>query len=143
MQAVSYRLPKLKLSSLTREGDFPELHGHAVKAANTRAAVPYCLELQRRAVALDPDPLEKHMFKVIESSDALYTLVYKAGFWHSDGELDAFSKHCRRTGNSWQMLAFLTARMMQRSWPMRPKLHYSVAHMPTQAAMINPRFVQA
>ena len=143
MQAVSYRLPKLKLSNLSRETDFPELHGQAVKAANTRAAVPYCLELQRRAVAMDPSPLEKHMFKVIESSDALYKLVYNASFWLNDGELDAFSKHCRRIGNNWQMLAILTAGMMQRSWPMRPKLHYSVAHMPTQAALINPRFVQA
>ena len=99
--------------------------------------------MQRRAVALDPSPLEKHMFKVIESLNALYALVYSASFWLTDAELDAFSKHCRRIGNNWQMLAHLTAGMLQRSWPMRPKLHYSIAHMPRQAALINPRFVQA
>ncbi len=41
------------------------------------------------------------------------------------------------------MLAILTAGMMQRSCPMRPKLHYSAAHMPTQAAMIDTGFVRA
>ena len=76
-QGVHNRLPTLKLSSLMREGDFPGLHGKAIKAANTRAAAPYCMELQRRAVALDPSPLEKHMFKVIESLNALYALVCK------------------------------------------------------------------
>ena len=79
-QGVHNRLPTLKLSNLMREGDFPDLHGKAIKAANTRAAAPYCMELQRRAVALDPSPLEKHMFKVIESLNALYALVYSASF---------------------------------------------------------------
>jgi hypothetical protein len=143
MQAVAHRLPTLKLSNLMREGDFPDLHGQAIKAANTRAVTPYCMELQRRAVAMDPTPLEKHMFKVIESMDALYKLVYNAGFWLTLGEMDAFSKHCRRIGNNWQMLATITAGQLVRSWPQRPKLHYSVAHLPRQAQLINPRFVQA
>ena len=92
---------------------------------------------------MDPTPIEKHMFKVIESIDALYKLVYNAVFWLTPGELDTFNKHCLRIGNNWQMLARLTADEGVRSWPQRPKLHYSVAHLPRQAALINPRMVQA
>jgi len=31
----------------------------------------------------------------------------------------------------------------RRMWPQRPKLHYVIAHLPTQASLINPRFLQA
>ena len=48
-RAVAHRLPMLKLSNLKRDGDFPDLHGQAIKAANTRAVVPYACELQARA----------------------------------------------------------------------------------------------
>ena len=105
--------------------------------------VPYCAELQRRSVAIDATGLEKHMFKVIESIDALYKIVYAASDWLTDAELDAFSKHCKRIGNNWQMLANLTSAQMVKSWPCKPKLHYCVAHLPRQAALINPRSVQA
>ena len=57
--AVTHKLPTLKLSNLTRDGDFPDLHGQAVKAANTRAVVPYCVELQRRSVAIDATRLAR------------------------------------------------------------------------------------
>ena len=41
------------------------------------------------------------------------------------------------------MLANITAGQLVRSWPQRPKLHYSIAHLPRQATLINPRYVQA
>ena len=140
---MPHHLPKLKLSNLTREGDFPELHGQAVKAANTRAAVPYAVQLQARAVAMNATPIEKHMHKVIDSLNALYALVYARSFWLSQEDLEAFNKHCKRIGNNWQMLSLITAEALERSWPCKPKLHYSVAHLPRQAALINPRHVQA
>ena len=135
-------MPRIKKDWLLKAG-YANLHSPAVKAANTRAVVPYCVELQRRSVAIDATKLEKHMFKVIESIDALYKIVYSASNWLTDAELDAFSKHCRRIGHNWQMLAMLNKAALVRSWPCRPKLHYSIAHLPRQAALINPRSVQA
>ena len=41
------------------------------------------------------------------------------------------------------MLSTITAEALVRSWPCKPKLHYTVAHLPRQAALINPRLVQA
>ena len=142
MQGVTNKLPRLKLSNLHREGDFPDLHGQAVKAANTRAAVPYCKALQARSVAMDATPIEKHMFKVIESIDACYKLFYGASEWLTEAELDSVRRHCKRIGNNWQMLSLITAEALERSWPCKPKLHYTVAHLPRQAALINPRHVQ-
>ena len=55
---VAHRMPRLKLANLYKDG-FPELHGQAVKAANTRALVPYVKNLQLRAVALDDSPSNK------------------------------------------------------------------------------------
>ena len=46
-RAVQNRLPRLKLSNAIEGGGYPELKGRAVKAANTRALVPYAVDLQR------------------------------------------------------------------------------------------------
>ena len=45
---VTNRLPNIKRSNL-KDGDFPELKGNGVKAANTRALLPYVCGLQSRA----------------------------------------------------------------------------------------------
>ena len=141
-RGVLNKLPKLKLSNLTKDG-FPDLHGQAVKAANTRSVIPYVVELQRRACVINATPLEKHMSKVVESLDVLYQLMYGVGYWFSADQLTLFNKHCKRIGSNWQLLAFITARDLVRSWPQRPKLHYTIAHLPRQAALINPRHVQS
>eukprot|EP00969_Alexandrium_andersonii_P289114 12778551-Alexandrium_andersonii.AAC.1 len=63
---VSNRLPTLKQSNIKAEA-FPELRGNGVKAANTRALLPYVCELQKRAVEQSPTQKNKHMLKVAEA----------------------------------------------------------------------------
>eukprot|EP00969_Alexandrium_andersonii_P057571 2537016-Alexandrium_andersonii.AAC.1 len=43
-------------------------------------------------------------------------------------------------GLNFQRLAALSAGELM--WQMRPKLHYAVAHVPIQARLVNPRYVQ-
>ena len=50
---VSHKLPCLKLSNLISDG-WPDLHGPTVKAANTRAVVPYVKESQQSARDSNP-----------------------------------------------------------------------------------------
>ena len=51
---VQNRLPVLHKSNL--KDTFPELKGNGVKAANTRALVPFVLDLQYRATQLNYSP---------------------------------------------------------------------------------------
>eukprot|EP00959_Pyramimonas_sp_CCMP1952_P177953 3719540-Pyramimonas_sp.AAC.1 len=73
IEGVGNRLPPLKQENICSGGDnFPDLKGPLVKAANTRSCVKYCLDLQERAVRLNPTPQNKHMLKVVASLDAIY-----------------------------------------------------------------------
>ena len=82
---VEHRMPRLKLANLYKEG-FPELHGQAVKAANTRALVPYVKNLQPRAVAFDGSLSNKHALKVVDSLDESYRIMYSAGYFLQEQE---------------------------------------------------------
>ena len=79
---VDNRLPKLKLDNI-KSDTFPELHGPAVKAANTRALVPYVLDLQRRAASMQPNRKHTHMTKVLESLQAAIEIFYTNSFFLS------------------------------------------------------------
>ena len=54
---VDNRLPPLKESKIKADA-FPELRGNGVKAANTRALLPYVCDLQKRATQQNPNPEE-------------------------------------------------------------------------------------
>ena len=141
LNAVANRLPPLRVSNI-RPGDFPELSGSVVKAANTRSLAPYVLDLQRRATTTDPTDANKHMLKVVESVSEAYNILYSAGYFLTAAEAAALDRHLTRMGLHFQRLAFLSAGAGELAWQMRPKLHYSVAHLSGQAKLINPRFVQ-
>ena len=117
-----------------------ELSGRVVKAANTRSLVPYVVELARRALAADPTNARlKHMYKVVESLNAAYELMYAAGYFLSDTQAATLASHLTRMGLHFQRVAMGAE---EGAWRMRPKLHYAVAHLAPQAVLINPRFVQ-
>ena len=82
---VQNRMPPLKMSNLYKDG-FPELHGSAVKAANTRALVPYAMCLQERAAAADPSAVNKHCLKVVQSLNDAIELMYAASYFLTEDE---------------------------------------------------------
>ena len=51
-------------------------------------------------------------------------------------------KHCHKLGVHYQWLAVHAMNSGQKRWQQVPKLHYLVAHIPGQAKLINPIFVQ-
>ena len=59
-----------------------------MKAANTRSLVPYGVELQRRAVAIDASASNKHMLKVLESLQAAYDLLYSCDYFLTPEQAD-------------------------------------------------------
>ena len=137
---VSNRLPRLKLSNFMAEGGYPELHGRVVKAANTRALLPYVLDLQRRAVLVDPSEHNKHALKVVESLDRAIGIMYAGSYFLSAAEKIDLDKALTRMGQNYQQLAVLASRRGELRWKMKPKLHQVVGHLATQARLVNPRF---
>ena len=118
----------------------PELKGSSVKAANTRALAPYALNLQQRAVASDPSPVNKHALKVVESLQAAYELMYGGSYFLSVEQVRELRKALTRLGQNFQQLSVLTSRAGELRWKNTPKLHYVVGHLAAQAKLVNPRF---
>ena len=138
---VQNRMPPLKIANLYMNG-FPELHGPAVKAANTRALVQYAMCLQDRSTAADPSSENRHCLKVAQSLSDAYELMYAANYFLTVDEQKKLDKLLHRMGVNWQLLAVLTCRGGAQKWKQPIKLHYAVGHLAQQATLINPRFVQ-
>jgi len=58
---VKNRLPPLKHENICVPGEYPNLKGTLVKAANTRSIIPYCVALQRRATTIDSSAKQAHV----------------------------------------------------------------------------------
>ena len=141
-QRVQNRLPVLKVSNI-KSGEWPELKGNNTKAANTKALVPYILELQKRAVQLAPTQKNRHMLKVAESLMGAYNIFVGANTFLSADEAAALEKHLQKLGHHYQWLgvhAFQDEHLPR--WKTVPKCHYVVGHLAWQAKLINPRWVQ-
>ena len=139
-RAVQHRMPAIKMSNLFASG-FPELHGPAIKAANTRALVAFALDLQQRAVAADRSMLNRQAFKVVESLAASYEIMYNGSYFLTAAEVRELDVQLSRMGRSYQFLAVQTIDAGQPRWKQPPKFHYAVGHLAHQARLINPRFV--
>jgi len=138
---VEARVPTLKLSNLKRDG-FPELHGNGIKAANTRALVPFAVDLQRRAVRMHPIVDNKHALKVVESLDKFYEVIYGADYFLTDAEYRLLVSALTRLGNNYQVLAVNSGAAGNMLWKQTVKLHYCIGHLAYQSQLLNPRRVQ-
>jgi len=138
---VNSRLPTLKLDNI-RGGDFPELKGQLIKAANTRQAIPYAVNLATRAVALRPTDENKHALRCISAMHELCETLYNADYILTDAQKDKVNKNCFKIGVHYQWLAVEAQGNGVARWKQPPKLHYLVGHLATQALLINPVKVQ-
>lgn len=105
---VANRMPALKLSNL-KAGDYPELKGNAVKAANTRALAPYALEVQRRATEMSGTVYNRHMLKVAESLQAVYDLLYNSDFFWTRPASPAWTAIAPGSGRTTRCVRFWPA----------------------------------
>ena len=138
---VDNRLPPLKESNIKADA-FPELRGNGVKAANTRALLPYVCDLQKRATQQNPTPKNKHMLKVVDLLQTAYDIMYNGGPVLGDNACQALQRTLLRFGENYQLLAVLAHEEGKTRWKTVPKLHYVVGHLADQARLINPKHVQ-
>ena len=138
---VTNRLPKLKRSNL-KEGDFPELKGNGVKAANTRALLPYVCDLQARATARNDTPKNQQMLLVAQSLQHAYDLMYSGGPILSDAAWEDLCSTLTTFGQSYQLLSVMAFDDGKMRWHTTPKLHYVAGHLAAQAQLINPVYTQ-
>ena len=139
---VESRLPRLKLSNIKAEA-WPELKGNDCKGSNTKALVPYVARLQARAVHLAPSDKQKHMLKVVNALNTVYTVLAAASFFLGPEELATLNTSLYKFGIHYQWLAVNAWESDNKTrWNTKPKVHFAVGHLGWQAALINPRFVQ-
>ena len=136
---IANRLPPLKISNIKAEA-FPDLSGPAIKAANTRAIVPYALALQRMAVAMQPNRTHKHMAKALESLQAVIDIFYDNSMFLTPDTMTSLRRHLARLGSNFQVLQTLSLAAEQTRWKTQVKMHLCIAHLADQAALVNPRF---
>ena len=80
--------------------------------------------------------------KALDSLNAAVDILYAGAIFLSPSELQAFTKHVLRFGRHLQWLAKHSSEVAgDCGWIVKPKAHFW-QHMPEQAALVNPRYVQ-
>ena len=136
---TEHLMPPLRLGDLKLEG-WSCLHGKLVKAANTRALVPWLLDLTN--TVLPPHGAFASATRhVIQALDDIERIMYSAERFFTADENDAYAEAFLKLGENWQFLRSESRRAHIDAWQITPKVHISM-HFPMQARLMNPRFVQ-
>ena len=138
---VSNRLPKIKRTNL-KDGDYPELKGNGVKAANTRALLPYACELQGRANYRCPSRKNRQMLLLVNALQHAYDLMYDSGPVLAKHTWTDLAATLTTVGQSYQLLSVIAFDAGKLRWNNTPKLHYVAGHLADQARLINPVWTQ-
>ena len=139
---VKNRMPPLHWCNVKQDGGFAELHGHFVKAANTRGIVPLIKDLADRQATLYPTDENKHIAKITTALHNMYELLYSTGPFLNVDQMKCLRWQCDQIGIHMQWLAVDTARRGLRRWKCPPKFHYAIAHFAEQAQLLNPVYCQ-
>ena len=140
---VLHKLPRLDKANLFGKEasgtSFPVLRGPGVKAANTRAAVPFVAELSRQLD--DGSVIAGKIRSCCEGLDGYLSVVYGGGIFLGNEELQDMERFVRQFNRAYMWLAHHFAQMGQCRFSVVPKHHY-FCHVLVQARLINPRFTQ-
>jgi len=134
-----HRLPPILSKNLVAEG-WGELHGPAIKAANTRAAVPFvhalCHKYQATASAE-----HRAALRLITALRDFYDTLYGQPLFVSDAALATLRACTDDFGLAYQELREWARTRRLLFFNVRPKTH-GMMHVPEYAAVLNPRWVQ-
>ena len=136
---TQHTMPDLRLQDLKVDG-WAMMGGKLVKAANSRALVPWLVDLVERyynghgAYASSVRKVFKNLHRVEE-------LFYSCGTFMGTAEVEELEACIRTIGRHWMVLREQSRRRRRNAWQVRPKLHYFM-HLGSQARLINPRAVQ-
>ena len=136
---TEHLMPPLRLQDL-KLGGWSCLHGKLVKAANTRALVPWLLHLAN--TVLSPHgAFPSAVRRVFQALDDIERLMYSAERFFTAEESDAYAEAFMKLGENWQFLRAESRRANIDAWQITPKVHICM-HLPMQGRLMNPRFVQ-
>jgi hypothetical protein len=140
-RGVQNRLPKLRLSNLVNgQTHMADLSGQIIKAANTRALLPFAAELA--AEFFDSGSVyHKSMQKLCKAAADIVELLYTADTFLSVDEKAKLKALIHRLGKYFMLCQSISASRGEPCWHVTPKTH-STCHIPKQAALINPVKVQ-
>ena len=131
-----HRLPRIKLANLVSTDGWSDLHSPAVKAANTRASVPAFLYLCRKYLT-SGSRLHICIVQLMRRLNDFYTILYRAGMFLSDDEMDRLRAATVGFGELYMELREIARLAGELSWPVRPK-HHRMQHLVAAAKLINP-----
>ena len=135
----SYRLPKIMMSNITRDG-WGNLSGPAYKAAKIRGAAPFCSELVHHYCQSGRSQ-DTQLRAVVTALDDLYDTVYHAPMLPPDETVARVRQLCLDFGAAYQRLRELSRRAGIYAFAVTPKTH-KVQHLALLTKCINPVRVQ-
>jgi hypothetical protein len=135
----SLRLPRIAHSNVFANG-WADLHGPAIKAANTRKASGFFSELSAEYLGHGSD-FDQHMASAAKLLHEFYSIIYAAPVFMTDRDLDRLRSICIEFGEHFMWCREFSRRDGLLWWEITPKVH-KMQHVPKMAQMINPRFVQ-
>ena len=128
-------MPPLRDENLRKDG-WATLDGKVVKAANTRALIPFLNYLAQTYFAGHGE-YPSSCRKVFATLDSIERLLYSAGMFLSDEKKRDLKALFLTLGRRWQHLRHLAHGERDNSWQITPKVHYCM-HLPEMADLINP-----
>ena len=138
--STEHRMPMLRLRDLKTDKGWSMLSGKLIKAANTRAMLPFLDDLASK-YCTGREGFDQSCRKVFTSLLTIQRIMYSSGTFLTDAAKEEFKEAHLRLGRHWQLLRDLCRRAEVNSFQITPKLHYT-QHFPYQADLINPRAVQ-
>jgi len=135
----TYRLPRIKMGNLRLDGWY-ELHGPAIKAANSRHAAPLFAYLARRfcVTQSESDTAVRALTALFEE---FYAIIYSEPIFMSQQAIDRISEVCIELGHHFMILREHCRRLNILAWNLKPKVH-KLQHIPMMCEIMNPRFAQ-
>ena len=137
---VLHRLPKLKLHNIinvfARTTSAPQLQGPGIKAANTRALVPWVARLAGRLD--DASPARRHRRKCAEWLAAVYEILDASGVFLTWQQWSNFDHAISRFVMHYSWLALDAIGRGEFLWNVVPKFHM-LCHLSDQAQLLSPK----
>ena len=118
---TTHRMPPLKKSNLRLDG-WAQLSGPIIKAANTRALLPF-LEFLANKFFGAHGAYASSIRKVFSSLVQIQKIFYASGQFLEDDAKDQFKKAVLRLGRHWQQLRHLSSLENENPFQIRPKVH--------------------
>lgn len=136
---TSHLMPLIRMQDL-KTVHWHMLSGKLVKAANTRALIPFLKHAAHQFLS----PHGGYASAARKVFDALFEIehiMYSSGMFFTDAQKESFRNQFSKLGRAWMFLRHYSSVLRTDAWQVTPKVHICF-HLPSQGDLINPRFTQ-